>query len=236
MSSAVSAIEPNLSRVRERLKRACIRAGRDPGGAHLIAVSKLQPVALIEEAYRLGVRDFGENYARELAEKRRALKHLPGLRWHLIGPLQTNKAKAAVENADFFHALDSEKLALELCKRVDRIDRLAGRDRPFSVFLQVNLDGEASKSGVAPEDAGGLAAFIRAKNELRLEGLMCIPEPRPPERMRPAFQRLRELANTIGGEPLALSMGMSEDFEVAVEEGANWVRVGRAIFGERPSR
>ncbi len=233
MNSAVSAIEPNLSRVRAKIEGACRRAGRDPGDVHLIAVSKLQPVALIEEAYRLGVRDFGENYVQKLVEKKQALKHLPGLRWHLIGPLQTNKAKAAVENADFFHALDSEKLALELCKRVNRI---AGRDRPLPVFLQVNLDGEASKSGATPNSAQALADFIRTKKELRLEGLMCIPEPRPAKEMRQAFQRLRELANTIGGAPLALSMGMSDDFDVAIEEGAVWIRVGRALFGERPSK
>lgn len=230
MISAVSAVESNLSRVREKTERACRRSGRDPETVRLVAVSKLQPVALIEETYRLGVRDFGENYVQELVEKKQALKRLPDLRWHLIGPLQKNKARIAVENADFFHALDSEKLALELCKR------LAGRTRPFPVFLQVNLDAEASKAGVAPKDAPALAAFIRARKELHLEGLMCIPEPRPPERMRPAFARLRELAGAIGGAPLALSMGMSEDFEIAIEEGSSWIRVGRAIFGERPPK
>lgn len=219
-------VQQNLTEISARIEAAARRAGRDPGEVRLLAVSKLQPLELIEEAYSLGVRDFGENYVQELVEKRQKLSHLKDIRWHLIGHLQTNKAKLVVANASFFHALDSVKLAHELAKRA----RDFGRRDALSVFVQINVDQEESKSGVSPDDADRIIDAVQTEPALKFAGLMCIPEPKEnPELMRPAFQKLRKLCPPGA----SLSMGMSEDFEVAIEEGANWVRVGRKLFGER---
>lgn len=215
-------IAARLSEIRGAISQACARVGRDAGDVNLLAVSKLQPAEAIEEAYHAGQRDFGENYVQELVGKRARLAHLTDLRWHLIGHLQTNKAKQVVAAADFFHALDSEKLARELAKRATR---------PLPVFIEVNVDREATKAGVMPEGVEALIQFVCAEPNLKLEGLMCIPEHREPiELMRPAFRALADLARPRG---LKLSMGMSSDFEIAIEEGAHWVRVGTKLFGER---
>lgn len=210
-----------LRKVEERIANACAASGRKRNLVHLLAVSKLQPVSLIEEAYALGLRDFGENYVQELVEKRAALAHLKDIRWHLIGPLQTKKAKLAAQNANFFHALDSIKIADELDKRVKEIG-----GKPLQVFIQINVDAEATKSGIAPSDLAAFTSHIRSLTSLNLRGLMCIPEPR--DDMHPSFKKMHEL-----GPSLELSMGMSHDFETAIAEGANWIRVGTAIFGER---
>lgn len=218
-------IAQRLSEIGARVSGACGRSGRDPRTVHVLAVSKLQPAAAIEEAYHAGQRDFGENYVQELLEKREKLQHLPGIRWHLIGHLQTNKAKQVAAAIDFFHALDSEKLIVELAKRTQRI---------LPVFIEVNVDAEGGKAGVSPELLPQLIKSVRAEPKLKLEGLMCIPQHHDQaELMRPAFKRLAALAAPTA---LQLSMGMSADFEVAVEEGANWIRVGTLLFGARTQK
>jgi pyridoxal phosphate enzyme (YggS family) len=219
-----------LASVHARVAAACARAGRDPASVTLLAVSKLQPAALIEAAWQAGQRDFGENYAQELRDKAAALAHLPGLRWHAIGPLQTNKVRYVARAASAFHALDRLEVAVELSKR-----RL---DDPIDVYLEVNVGGEASKGGVSPEALPALYDQVRALPGLRILGLMTMPpqggDDWTPDHARPHFRRLATLAASLG--LTGLSMGTTEDFEVAIEEGATLVRVGRSIFGERPAR
>lgn len=220
-------LKGRLAEVEGEIAAACQRAGRPRSDVRLLAVSKTQSDEAIRELYGLGVRDFGENYVQELLHRRERLADLAEARWHLIGPLQTNKVRVALGAAASFHALDSEKLLREIEKRY------AAEAAPWPVFAQVNIDGEASKAGLAPDAVAGFVAAARECAAVRLEGLMAIPEPlRPVEKMRPAFGRLRALAEACGGG-LRLSMGMSEDFGVAIEEGAHWVRVGRRLFGER---
>jgi len=218
-------IQENLSRVKERMARAAARAGRSADSVQLVAVSKLQPLEKIREAFDAGQRLFGENYAQELREKAEALKDLAGLRFHFIGTLQKNKAKYVAPVASMFEALDDLELARELDKRA----RVA--DRVLPVLLEVNL-GEEQKGGVAPEAIAGFLESLRPLAALKAEGLMCIPEPQPdPEASRPHFQKVAALARAHSLS--TLSMGMGGDFEVAIEEGATLVRVGTAIFGER---
>jgi PLP dependent protein len=218
-------IGENLEQVRARIARAAARAGRPPGSVQLVAVSKTKPPEQIREAYAAGQRLFGENYAQELRDKARALADLADLKLHFIGGLQRNKAKYVAPVASMFEALDDLELASELDLRA----AAAGRRLP--VLVEVNL-GEAQKGGV-PEQA--LPAFARALaplSHLSLEGLMCIPPAaEDPEAARPYFRRTAALARGLG--LATLSMGMSADFEVAIEEGATLVRVGTAIFGER---
>jgi pyridoxal phosphate enzyme (YggS family) len=215
--------------VQARVAAACARAGRAPGEVTLLAVSKLKPASAIREAHALGVRDFGENYAQELRDKAEELAALEGLRWHAIGPLQTNKAKYVAKVAHAFHALDRLEVAQELSRR-----RAApgGAPAPLRCFLEVNVGGEASKSGVAPGGARALLEAVRPLPALEVVGLMCLPPPGPSaEEARPHFRRLRALASELGLPQL--SMGTTGDFEVAIEEGATHVRVGTALFGER---
>jgi pyridoxal phosphate enzyme (YggS family) len=212
-----------LTRVRERIAAACARAGRDPAGLRLVAVSKTQPLDKLREAAAAGQRIFGENYAQELREKADAL---PGCEWHFVGALQTNKARLVVGRAALIHTCDRIALAQELSKRA----RNAGLVQP--VLLEVNVGREPQKAGALPEDTPALLAEVRALPGLRCEGLMCIPPASGDP--RPHFRALRELAQRLG---LAeLSMGMSADYETAIEEGATLVRVGTAIFGERSRR
>ena len=219
-----------LDEIRAQIASACARVKRDSSSVRLLAVSKTQPLELIEEAYDLGLRDFGENYVQELVGKREKLAHLPNINWHLIGPLQTNKARLAVANAEVFHALDSAKLTQMLGRRAQEI----GLGAPWPVFIQVNVDVEASKAGVSPNDLPALITAVRDEPALKLEGLMCIPEPKSDiEQMRPAFKRLVDLARQHGLTDSKFSMGMSEDFTVAIEEGAHLIRVGRRLFGPR---
>ncbi|MEM8601028.1 MAG: YggS family pyridoxal phosphate-dependent enzyme [Bacteroidota bacterium] len=226
--------------LRARIDAAARRAGRDPSAVTLIAVSKTFPLALIRAAVEAGLRDFGENRVQELDEKAQAL---PGhamdpaspdpIRWHHIGSLQRNKARTVCEVADVFHALDSPRLARELDTRA----RAVGRVLPC--LVQVNVSGEASKSGLAPEDTLAFVDSLAAYEHLRPVGLMTLAAPTRTEEelesvVRPQFQRLRRLAEAAGRDRLpALSMGMSGDFEVAVEEGATHVRIGSALFGAR---
>jgi hypothetical protein len=218
-----------LAAVRERIEAAARRAGRDPRSVRLVAASKTQPPPAIRAAHAAGARDFGENYVQEALAKRAELLDLNDVRWHLIGHLQTNKAKIAAGAFDLIQSLDSIRLATALAK--------ARPDPPLAVLVEVNLGGEASKSGVPPDEVEALINAARAKVEMR--GLMAIPPPASnPEDSRISFVRLRRLRDRLAaatGFALSdLSMGMSEDFEIAIEEGATIVRVGRAIFGERP--
>jgi pyridoxal phosphate enzyme (YggS family) len=206
--------------IAERL--AAIRAEL-PASVTLVAVSKTQPAAAIREAYEAGHRDFGENYAQEWREKADALGDLEGLRWHFIGALQTNKVKYLAGRVHAIHTVDREELARELSKR------FAQKGATARVFLEVNTGGEATKSGCAPAAAPGLAAAIRALPALDLVGLMAIPPPE--DDPRPHFRLLRSLRDQLGLREL--SMGMSADWRIAVEEGATVIRVGTAIFGER---
>lgn len=221
-----------LDKIQAQIAAACTRAKRDSSSVQLLAVSKLHPIELIEEAYDLGLRNFGENYVQELVDKREKLAYLPGIRWHLIGHLQSNKAKLALAHADVFQSLDSVKLVNDLGKRAREI----GLGAPWPVFIQVNVDFEQSKAGADPKDLPALIAAVCEESALKLEGLMCIPEPKSDiEQMRPAFKRLVELAHRHGLHDAKFSMGMSDDFTVAIEEGAHCIRVGRRLFGERES-
>lgn len=220
-----------LAEVRERIEAACARAGRDPSSVGLVAVTKTVSAEGVRLALAAGQRDFGENRAQE------ALAKIPevgeGARWHFIGHLQKNKARHVVGRFERIHSVDGPDLARELDRRAEA----AGvRQR---VLVQVNLSGEETKSGTSEAGALSLVEAVAAAPSLDLRGLMTIPPPvdRPAEN-RPFFAALRELRDRCEarvGIPLPeLSMGMTDDFEVAVEEGATWVRVGRAIFGERP--
>jgi pyridoxal phosphate enzyme (YggS family) len=212
-----------VSGLAERL--AAIRA-RLPAGVTLIAVSKTQPPEAIREAYAAGQRDFGENYAQEWRAKADALADLQDLRWHFIGGLQTNKVKYLAGRVACVHTVDRVELARELSRRHE------ARGARVQVFLEVNVGGEASKEGCAPAEVPALAAAVRALPALELQGLMCIPPPE--DDPRPHFRRLRALRDELGLPHL--SMGMSADWPVAVEEGSTFVRVGTAIFGARPPR
>jgi pyridoxal phosphate enzyme (YggS family) len=200
--------------------------GALPPGVSLVAVSKTQPAAAIREAYAAGQRDFGENYAQEWREKADALADLADLRWHFIGGLQTNKVKYLAGRVAYVHTVDREELAREISKR------FAQRGAVARVLVEVNTGDEAAKSGCAPDDAPRLCEAIRALPAIEVAGLMCIPP--AAEDPRPHFRLLRALRDRLG---LAeLSMGMSADWRIAVEEGATLVRIGTAIFGTRPPK
>jgi len=226
-------ITDNLAKVRERVAAACRRAGRSPEDVRLIAISKTFPPELIRAASAAGLRHFGENRVQEAAAKRPALSDLT-VTWHLVGHLQTNKAKLARELFHWIHSVDSQRLAA----RLDRV--AASRDDRLPVLIEVNLSGEATKTGVAENEVVPLVEAVSRLETLEVRGLMVIPPWfEDPERVRPFFRRLRELAEEIESRQLSnvsmreLSMGMSHDFEVAIEEGATMVRLGTAIFGPR---
>ena len=217
-------IAENVVRVRARIAAACDRAGRDPADVTLIAVTKTHLAEAVAAAYAAGIRDFGENRVQEAAEKIPAARAL-GVEatWHLIGNLQRNKVAAALPLFDVIHSVDSLRLAEALNERSTAGAR---------VLLEVNVSGEASKHGVSPEDAPDLAERIGHMRHIALLGLMTVaPIAAEPEDARPIFRRLRDLRDALGLREL--SMGMTGDFEVAIEEGATFVRVGRAIFGAR---
>jgi pyridoxal phosphate enzyme (YggS family) len=200
--------------------------GALPPGVTLVAVSKTQPAAAIREAYAAGQRDFGENYAQEWREKADALADLTDLRWHFIGGLQTNKVKYLAGRVAYVHTVDREELAREISKR------FAQRGAVARVLLEVNTGDESAKSGCAPDDAPRLCEVVRALPAVEVAGLMCIPP--AAEDPRPHFRLLRALRDRLG---LAeLSMGMSADWRIAVDEGATLVRIGTAIFGARPPK
>ena len=210
-------VKEGLAEVRERISAACARAGRDPASVTLVAVSKTKPVELLREAVAAGQRSFGENYAQEFRDKH---EELPDLDWHFIGSLQTNKVKYVAGKASLVHTCDRLSLAQELSKRAPSEQR---------VLLEINIGREPQKAGVLPEDAAKLLDQVRALPKLRCDGLMCIPPAEGDPRRH--FAALRELGTKLGLREL--SMGMSADYESAIEEGATIVRVGTAIFGSR---
>ena len=221
--TAGSTIAERWHEVRARVDAACKAAGRAPSDVTLIAVSKTHPASAVREAAAAGATDFGENYAQELAAKR---PECPGVRWHYIGRLQRNKAKLVAGHVVLVHAVDSVDLAVELGKRAGGVQ---------AVLIAVNVAGEASKGGVAEADAAALARAVAATPNIRLDGLMTMPPPdQDPRRYFDALRALRDrLAGELGPLPV-LSMGMSSDFEAAIACGATHVRIGTAIFGERP--
>lgn len=227
----MSALLERLADVRARVKRAADKAGRDPAGVKLLAVSKGFPAERIREAADAGQLAFGENRVQEAEGK---ISALPALEWHLIGQLQRNKARLACELFAAIHSVDRAELAQALARHADALGRRV------RVLVQVNIDEEPQKGGVAPAAAAALVREIAALPGLDLAGLMAIPRPQPdPEAVRPAFGRLRQLREQIRLQAPEvrleeLSMGMSDDFEIAIQEGATIVRVGSAIFGERP--
>lgn len=229
----MTTIAANLQSVRERIASACAAAGRDVNEVTLLAVSKTFGPDAVREAHAAGAGAFGENYIQEAVEKIALLSDL-ALEWHCIGPIQSNKTRLVAQHFDWAHTIDRLKIAQRLSEQ-----RPEGRP-PLSVCIQVNIDGGPSKSGVAPEEAEGLAREVAGLPGLRLRGLMTIPEPAEGfeaqkavhERAADLFRRLRE----AGLEMDTLSMGMSADLEAAIAAGSTLVRVGKAIFGGRPRK
>jgi PLP dependent protein len=225
----MTTIAQNLDEVRRRLRAAALRSGRDPAQVRLVAVSKTVPVERLKEAVAAGQRLFGENYLQEARPKIEALG--PAARWHFIGHLQSNKAKPAVALFELIHGVDRLSLAQALNSAAATTGKIQ------DVLIQINLAGEASKSGESMEAAPALLQQVMLLPHLRVLGLMTMPPFLAPEALRPYFRALRELRDhlhNLTGLPLPeLSMGMSGDFEVAIEEGATLVRVGTAIFGSR---
>ncbi len=224
----MSTIGDTIAKVRQRIRDAAQSAGRAPQSVALLAVSKTKPAAQLREAFAEGLRDFGENYLQEALGKQQALADLP-LVWHFIGPIQSNKTRALAEHFDWVHSVDRLKIAERLSAQ--RPAHLP----PLNICLQVNISEEPSKSGCLPEEVPALAAAIAALPGLRLRGLMAIPAPSTdPAVQRAAFARLRQLQAALPLPLDTLSMGMSDDLEAAIAEGATWVRVGSALFGARP--
>lgn len=227
----MSTITENVARVRSRIAAAARASQRQPEHIGLLAVSKTHPASAIEQAFHTGLRNLGENYLQEALEKQAELSHLP-LTWHFLGNIQSNKTRAVAENFDWVHAVDRLKTAQRLSAQ-----RPAGRE-PLNICLQVNISGEASKSGCTPAELPGLALSVAQLEHVRLRGLMVIPQPSDnPVEQSAAFRQTRQLleqTNTLLHTPMdTLSMGMSADLEAAIAEGATWVRIGTAIFGQR---
>ncbi len=218
-------IEDNLRRLERRIAQACQRTGRVPEEITLVAVTKTVAPPAIKAAFEAGIRHFGENRVQEASAKLPQLADLePHPTWHMIGHLQTNKAKAALELFNIIHSVDSVRLAEKLSRRAEK---------SLPILLEVNVSAEPSKSGFPPGDVSRAAEEIGRLPGLEIAGLMTIaPLTDQPEEVRPVFRQLRELHDLLGLKHL--SMGMTDDFEVAIEEGATILRIGRAIFGERP--
>ena len=226
-------ISANLQAVKNRIRAAVKSSGRADGAARLLAVSKGWPADCVRQAFSAGQRAFGENYVQEGVAKIIALDDLD-LEWHLIGPLQSNKTREVAEHFDWVHSVDRLRIAERLSAQ-----RPSGLP-PLQICIQVNVSGEASKSGVAPSDVAALACKLRNLPALRLRGLMAIPEASADaELLRRRFALLRELLaqlNAQGTQLDVLSMGMSDDFECAIAEGATILRIGTAIFGTRTKK
>jgi pyridoxal phosphate enzyme (YggS family) len=222
----------NVRKIKQKIREVCLKTGRNPEDVTIVAVTKTVPVERIIEVVKAGIYDIGENKVQELLEKR---KSIDNVRWHFVGHLQTNKVKYIVDFVHLIHSVDSFKLALEIDKRAKRINRVV------DVLIEVNTSGELTKYGVKPEEALNLVRQISENCEyVRVKGLMTVAAYLPnPEDVRPMFRTLRELRDEISKfnlrnvEMRHLSMGMSNDYEVAVEEGATIVRIGTAIFGPR---
>ena len=229
----MSSVREELERVRQRIAAAATASGREPGEVRLLAVSKTKPLAMIREAYDAGQRDFGENYLQELVKKAEELAELSDIRWHMIGHLQTNKAKLAARHASVVHTVDSQRLAEALSQR------RAELARPLPVLVEVNIAGEAQKAGCTSNEVGDLLAAVERQPWLELRGLMTVPPfSDDPSVAQRCFENLRTLRDAHGGpERLPdLSMGMSDDLDQAIAAGATLVRVGTAIFGARSAK
>ena len=226
-AQVMSTIAENIAKVRERIREAEQACGRPSGSVALLAVSKTKPAADIREAHAAGLDDFGENYLQEALGKQVELADL-ALTWHFIGPIQSNKTRPIAEHFHWVHSVDRLKVA-------ERLSAQRPADLPpLNVCLQVNVSGEDSKSGCAPGELPALARAVAALPNLKLRGLMAIPEPTEDvAAQRAAFARLRELLTALNLGLDTLSMGMSHDLEAAVAEGATWVRIGTALFGAR---
>ncbi len=228
----MSALLDRIAHVNDTIAAACQRANRSPADVQLIAVTKTVPTDIIAQAYSAGLRVFGENRVQEAQPKIGALP--ADIEWHFIGHLQSNKARAAASLFDTIHSVDSVRLGKRLAAR-------AAAGQAIRMLLQVNLTGKASQSGFAPEEVGAAVAALAGEPGVALAGLMTIaPQVTDPEAARPWFRQLaalhRDLATAAAGHPWRhLSMGMTEDYPIAIEEGATLVRVGRALFGERPA-
>ncbi|MFR0715133.1 YggS family pyridoxal phosphate-dependent enzyme [Enterobacterales bacterium BD_CKDN230030183-1A_HGKHYDSX7] len=223
----MSTIADNLSALLTRIDSAAKAADRAPASIQLLAVSKTKPATAIREIHAAGVRDVGENYLQEALAKQQELADLP-LIWHFIGPIQSNKTKAIAEHFDWVHSVDRLKIAQRLSEQ-----RPAGLP-PLNICLQVNVSGENSKSGCTPADLPALAEAVMALPNLRLRGLMAIPEPTDDRAAQEAaFATVRQLRDGLDLGLDTLSMGMSHDLEAAIAQGATWIRIGTALFGAR---
>ena len=224
-------IGDRLAQVRTRIERAALAAGRSASEVELVVVSKTRSPDELREAFRAGQRAFGENYAQELAAKADALKDIVEIEWHFVGHLQTNKAKIAAKYADIVHTLDSAAVARALGRRVMH----EGRGREMPVLIEVNVRGEPQKAGATPGELAEVMDAVRSQEGLSLRGLMTMPPSGDVDEARRAFETLSLLRNLHGGRTILpeLSMGMSQDLEVAIACGATIVRVGTAIFGPR---
>lgn len=223
----MSTIADNIGQVSQRIRAAADAVQRDANSIHLLAVSKTKPAQAVREAYAAGMRDFGENYLQEALGKQAELTDLP-LSWHFIGPIQSNKTRAIAENFAWVHSVDRLKIAQRLSEQ--RPAELP----PLNICIQVNVSGEASKSGCTPADLPALANAISALPRLKLRGLMAIPEPTEDRAAQDAaFAAVRDLQASLNLPLDTLSMGMSHDLESAIAQGATWVRIGTALFGAR---
>ena len=223
----MSTIADNILQVSSRIQAATKAAGRDEHSVQLLAVSKTKPAQALREAYAAGLRDFGENYLQEALGKQLELADLP-LIWHFIGPIQSNKTRAIAEHFDWVHSVDRLKIAQRLSEQ--RPAELP----PLNICIQVNVSGEASKSGCTPADLPALAEAISTLPRLKLRGLMAIPEPTEDRAEQDAaFAAVQRLQASLNLPLDTLSMGMSHDLESAIAQGATWVRIGTALFGAR---
>ncbi len=240
--NGITTLEARYRAVQHRLQQAALDVGRAPGQVRLLAVSKTFPADAVRALAAFGQTAFGENYLQEAQAKIAALADLPALEWHFIGPIQSNKTGAIARAFDWVHSIERDSIAVRLSRQ-----RLDAGLAPLAVCVQVNVSGEASKSGCAPQDAVALARSVRALPGLQLRGVMAIPEPGGDDALlRARFAQAARLLDEIradtrgaGGDPGrldTLSMGMSADLEAAVAEGATIVRVGSALFGARPSK
>lgn len=230
----MSSIADNIGTVTRRIQKATLKAGRKPGSVHLLAVSKTRPANDLRTAYGAGQRAFGESYVQEALDKIDALADLDAIEWHFIGPVQSNKTRQIAGSFEWVHSVDRLKIAHRLDEQRDNALP------PLNICLQVNINNEDTKSGCALEDLTELADAIEDMPNLSLRGLMAIPDPDQPEaELRSSFRKLANALKKLRQEapgcgPLdTLSMGMSGDLEMAIEEGATWVRVGTALFGPR---
>ena len=223
----MSTIADNIGLVSQRIRAAADAVQRDASSIHLLAVSKTKPAQAVREAYAAGQLEFSENYLQEALGKQAELTDLP-LSWHFIGPIQSNKTRAIAENFAWVHSVDRLKIAQRLSEQ-----RPADLP-PLNICIQVNVSGEASKSGCTPADLPALAHAINALPRLKLRGLMAIPEPTEDRTAQDAaFAAVRDLQNSLNLPLDTLSMGMSHDLESAIAQGATWVRIGTALFGAR---